>query len=126
MALLQFTLAVALSALAVSAQAQLSGSLPNTMAEAAAEDAIEADEEFRAFDRDRNGYLSIQEISGSPSMVEAFRTADRNGDGYIDRREYDSLRAGSMVNRSFILSPARPADTGGSGPNAIGTQGSGR
>lgn len=83
------------------------------------------EEEFQGLDRDRSGFLTLQELGGSPAFVRDFDTADRNGDGKIDRAEFESLRGNSLPNRTVeVLSPL-PSDTG-TGAGAGGTQSSGR
>ena len=78
------------SALAESAAAQISR--------------YQVEEEFRALDLNRDGYVSAAEAAGFGEVVTRFDRADRNRDGKLSRLEYARLKA---------MKPARRASAAG-------------
>jgi hypothetical protein len=54
----------------------ISGELPST---------------FEAFDKDGNGYISMDEASAGTALSENFKTSDTNSDGKLDSAEFSAF-----------------------------------
>jgi hypothetical protein len=53
----------------------------------------QTEEEFRALDYNRDGYVSAAEAAGFRDVVRRFDKVDRNRDGKLSRAEYARLKA---------------------------------
>ena len=53
---------------------------------------VQLEEEFRALDLNRDGYVSSAEAAGFGEVVTRFDKADRNRDGRLSRTEYGRLK----------------------------------
>ena len=43
---------------------------------------------FHALDKDKDGFISMQEAKANPELAKKFKQADKNGDGKLSRMEY--------------------------------------
>jgi Ca2+-binding EF-hand superfamily protein len=50
--------------------------------------------EFSELDADQDGYISNEEASADPALVEQFSTLDANADGQIDEEEFAGTGGG--------------------------------
>lgn len=56
------------------------------------------EEEFRALDLNRDGYVSAAEAAGFRDIVTRFDRADRNRDGKLSRAEFARLKQGAAAS----------------------------
>ena len=76
------------------------------------------EKEFKALDRDGDGFLSRSEVEQNSALRSGFQAADKNGDGKLDMSEFQAMEANASPDRSL---GAVPADAAGQGPAAGGT-----
>ena len=68
--------------------------------------------QFKALDRDGDGFVSQAELKPNQSLAAGFKDADKNGDGKLDLSEFQSLQASASTDRS--LGSAPPSGAAGS------------
>ena len=76
------------------------------------------EKEFKALDRDGDGFLSRSEVEQNSALHSGFQAADKNGDGKLDMSEFQSMEANASPDRSL---GSVPAEAIGHGPAAGGT-----
>jgi hypothetical protein len=72
------------------------------------------EKEFRALDKNGDGFLSQDELSGNARLAGGFAAADKNGDGKLDMAEFQALEANTSADRSLGSAPANEQAGGGS------------
>ena len=68
------------------------------------------EKEFTALDRNADGFVSRDELSGNEAFARGFDAADKNGDGKLDRAEFQALEAEGSPDRS--LGAVSPQEAG--------------
>lgn len=66
------------------------------------------EEEFRALDLNRDGYVSSAEAAGFRDIVTRFDRADRNRDGKLSRAEFARLKQGAARSAAGGTARKRP------------------
>jgi EF hand len=74
------------------------------------------EKEFSVLDRNSDGYLSRDEISGNKAFTSGFQTADKNADGKLDPSEFQALTAEGSPDRSLGSVSPRDAGAGKTAP----------
>jgi hypothetical protein len=67
------------------------------------------EQEFKAMDRNGDGFLSREELEQNASLKANFAEADKNRDGKLDMAEFQSLEATVSPDRSLGSIPATGA-----------------
>ena len=70
------------------------------------------EQQFKALDRDGDGFLSRAEVEQNASLAAALRDADKNGDAKLDLSEFRVLQATGSPDRSYGAAPATGAGAG--------------
>ena len=91
-----------------------------------AEDKIGKDQNdpgFNKLDKNNDGYISMQEAKGNPTLAKKFKEADKDGDGKLSRTEYltamtkqDAKTAKQKVERAIDKNKDKPASSGSTAP----------
>ena len=66
----------------------------------------DTEKEFRALDRNRDGYLSRVEPESSKVLAARFDSADKNRDGRLDLAEFQGLEADASSDRVAGSAPS--------------------
>ena len=75
------------------------------------------EKEFKALDRNGDGYLSREEVEQNSALKSGFQDADKNRDGKLDLSEFQAMEANSSPDRSLGSTPPqaeRPSPASGS------------
>jgi hypothetical protein len=67
------------------------------------------EKEFKALDRDGDGFLSRSEVEQNSALQSGFQAADKNGDGKLDMSEFQAMEANASPDRSLGSVPAEAA-----------------
>jgi EF hand domain-containing protein len=74
------------------------------------------DKQFKALDRNGDGFLSREELAGNKAFASGFKDADKNGDGKLDMSEFQALEANSSQDRSLgSVAPGEDRTSGAGG-----------
>jgi hypothetical protein len=76
------------------------------------------EKEFKALDRDGDGFLSRSEVEQKSALQSGFQAADKNADGKLDMSEFQAMEATASPDRSL---GSVPAEAAGHSPAAGGT-----
>jgi len=68
--------------------------------------AVQTEKDFRALDKDGDGYVSKSELNGHEKLLAQFSTADKDRDGKLDLAEFQDLQAEASPDRSLAAAPA--------------------
>jgi hypothetical protein len=68
----------------------------------------QTEEEFRALDLNRDGYVSAAEAAGFSDIVTRFERADRNRDGRLTRAEYARLKQSQVSSAAGGTARRKP------------------
>ena len=66
----------------------------------------DSEKEFRALDRNGDGFLSRSELESSKVLAARFDSADKNRDGKLDLAEFQGLEADASSDRSVGAAPS--------------------
>ena len=66
----------------------------------------DTEKEFRALDRNGDGYLSRAELESSKVLAARFDSADKNRDGRLDLAEFQNLEADASSDRVAGSAPS--------------------
>lgn len=82
----------------------------------AADKPLEPNPKFEQLDKNHDGFLTRDEVSGIPNFGKAFNQADENRDGKLDQAEFmkadaihDRIAAGAYVDDSVITAKVKAA-----------------
>jgi len=98
--LLAGALCVALNAWADNPRSDTTAAIPGGVSR-------DLEKEFKALDRNGDGYLSRDEVG--ESMKSGFEAADKNRDGKLDMAEFQALEANTSPDKSLGSVPATGA-----------------
>ena len=73
------------------------------------------EKQFTTLDRNGDGFISQDELSGNAAFAKAFDAADKNHDGKLDRAEFQALQAEGSPDRSLGAVSPQEAGTGNTG-----------
>lgn len=59
------------------------------------------EKQFKALDRNGDGYISRDELMSDKALSGGFNNADKNGDGKLDMSEFQALEADRSPDRSL-------------------------
>jgi EF hand len=77
------------------------------------------EKQFKALDRNGDGFLSSEELAGNKDFAAGFKDADKNGDGKLDMPEFQALEANSSRDRSLgSVAPDQDRTSGAGGTAA--------
>jgi hypothetical protein len=77
------------------------------------------EQQFKALDRNGDGFLSTEELAGNKAFAGGFKDADKNGDGKLDMSEFQALEANSSRDRSLgSVAPEEDRTSGAGGTGA--------
>lgn len=81
------------------------------------------DKQFKAMDRNGDGFLSSEELAADKALAEGFKDADKNGDGRLDLAEFQALEANASRDRSLgSVAPEEESRASGAGGTAAKPQ----
>ena len=66
----------------------------------------DSEKEFRALDRNGDGFLSRSELEASKVLAARFDSADKNRDGKLDLAEFQGLEADASSGRNVGSAPS--------------------
>ena len=83
----------------------------------------ELERQFKALDRNGDGYLSRDELMADKSLSGGFNNADKDRDGKLDMSEFQALEADRSPDRSYgSVAPQEKDQASGTGASAAPPQ----